>query len=264
MPAAASAPAIRAATSRRNALPSKSAPASRTVHVQPPEQRLALGIHVVVHVHRVGRGHVARQDARTSRRGPRRSALTTATIARLRKRARQRVARAGVPRRLEQVALVDDDDVGLFELLLVDVEHLGRERRPGSSPSTRARASDRPARSAARRGSRRRTGAATDSCTVARRSVQLPTGSARKTSGRASRGRAVRPRRSSELKRQQKQPPVISSTGKPWRVSDGRVHEPVALIVGDEPDAPAAAGQAAASRSIAVVLPAPRKPPTMM
>ena len=40
----------------------------------------------------------------------------------------------------------------------------------------------------------------------------------------------------SELKRQQKQPPVISSTGKPVRREHGRVDEPDALVVGDEPD----------------------------
>ena len=74
--------------------------------------------------------------------------------------------------------------------------------------------------------------------------MQLPTGSARKTSGRAS-SSSLLAASCRESKRQQKQPPAISLHREAARTQDGAVDEPGALIVGDQPDALTGVGETA-------------------
>src|SRR6185436_18351037 len=94
------------------------------------------------------------------------------------------------------------------------------------------------------------------------RSVQLPTGSAMKTSGRVVRSRLSAASRS-ELNRQQKQPPGISSTGKPLERRIAVSTSPLLWSLLMRPTRRPWSVRRRASRAIAVVLPAPRKPPIM-
>ena len=66
----------------------------------------------------------------------------------------------------------------------------------------------------------------------------------------------------SELNRQQKQPPGISSVAKPLEAI--AVSTALALIVGDQAHRAAGRAQVLASAATLVVLPAPRNPPIMM
>ena len=95
------------------------------------------------------------------------------------------------------------------------------------------------------------------------RSVQLPTGSARNRSGVAVRVRLSAASRS-ELKRQQKQPPVISSTEKPWDRRSVVSTRPVLWSLQMSPTRLPWSVRYRASRATAVVFPAPRNPPIMM
>src|SRR5690242_2474574 len=99
--------------------------------------------------------------------------------------------------------------------------------------------------------------------TVATRSVQLPTGSAMKTSGRVLRSR-LSAASTRELKRQQKQPPGISSTGKPLERSRAVSTRPLLWSLLIRPTRLPWSVRRRARRATAVVLPAPRKPPIMM
>src|SRR5437764_993033 len=98
--------------------------------------------------------------------------------------------------------------------------------------------------------------------TVAIRSVQLPTGSAMKTSGRVLRSRLSAASRS-ELKRQQKQPPGISSTGKPFDRRSAVSTRPLLWSLLMRPTRRPRSTSLRARRATAVVFPAPRNPPIM-
>ena len=96
---------------------------------------------------------------------------------------------------------------------------------------------------------------------VAEISVQLPTGSAKITSGSCDRSLSITPTRSE--KRQQKQPPVTSPLGIAVERRKLGIDESFALVVQNNRtahDRVFPSSFAAASKS--VVLPAPRNPPT--
>ena len=134
--------------------------------------------------------------------------------------------------RRRAIRLGEADDVGLVELVAKQVRDIGICL--GARHLDRARGIDqhRERRDAEPAALRRE---AADCRTVAARSTQLPTGSAKITSGRSAASASHALSRSDS--RQQKHPPDTSATGTCAVANQRGVHQPAALIVGDDADA---------------------------
>ena len=210
--------------------------------IQPAEQRFAFRIKLVVHVHRCARGLLSGGKAMEPRVQSRPFTRRRLKNLRLRKFVGQLAAQSLPPRCIEQIAFVDDDEVGLLELLAVNVENLLGELAAALQPEHAQRAN--------------RVRQHTEWCdgkVAAVNQSQRIRDRRDEVSATADRlgNEHVRPRRRCQFVRRVHEgvEPATKTTARNFfgrespRTQHRRVDQLASLVVGNEPDAQALAGQ---------------------
>ena len=99
--------------------------------VEPPQQLLAFRIDVVIDIEDLAAGHLGALNALEPRLQSGAFACRDLEDFRTRVFELQRIAQALPLSLAQEIAFVDDDQVGFFELLAIDVNDFGREPAPG-------------------------------------------------------------------------------------------------------------------------------------